>query len=435
MLDDNIQPATIVYSKGKITSVIKGKPDITNIPVRDVGNSLIMPGLIDPHVHINEPGRTEWEGFETATRSAAAGGITTLMDMPLNSFPVTTTKAAFFKKIKATKKKLLVNCGFLGGLIPQNSPLQDEFLQCGIWGIKAFLTHSGIDEFPNVTSSDLRKALKKIADNGMTLLVHCEIAGRIKKNTIPENKYSSHLNSRPDSWELNAIRLMVKLCEEYRCRIHIVHLSSANALPVIRQAKEKGLPLTVETCPHYLCFGAEDIPDGDTRFKCAPPIRGWKNNERLWDALKEGLIDFIASDHSPAPPELKCLDTGNFKNAWGGITGLQTSLPAVWTEANRRGFSVTDVAKWMSKNPASFLGLGNSKGQIKTGFDADFVVWEPETKFVLEEKALFYKHKISPYCGKKLKGVVTNTIVGGQEVYCKGKFAKPKDGRLIVRVS
>ncbi len=288
------------------------------IPYESVGNKVIMPGVIDAHVHINEPGRTEWEGFETATKAAAAGGITTLIEMPLNASPVTTTAAALKLKLEAAKGKLHVNCGFYGGVIPSNIDDLDELLNAGVFGIKAFLTHSGIDEFPNVTEADLRKALPILKTHDATLLVHCELeaagvgvrtmhasSSPAQHSSPDERSYANYLASRPPEWETDAIALMIRLSEEFDVHVHIVHVSAAEALPLIRDAKKRGLRITAETCPHYLVFCAEDIPDGATEYKCAPPIRERANNELLWEALKDGTLDFVASDHSPAPPDMK----------------------------------------------------------------------------------------------------------------------------------
>ncbi len=337
-LDGHLQPATVFVKNGRIHSIEKGKVEPSDCPFEDVGNAVLMPGLTDPHVHINEPGRTDWEGFDTATKAAAAGGITLLVDMPLNSSPVTTTVQNFQQKLTATQGKLHVNCGFWGGIVPANAGDMESLLASGVLGIKAFLTHSGIDEFPNVTEADLRKGMGAIAESGLPLLVHCELETASAVSIANSANYKNYLASRPKAWENAAVDLMISLCRESNCRVHIVHLSSAEALPSIIGARAEGLPLTVETCPQYLYFNAEHIPDADTRFKCAPPIRERENNERLWQALADGHIDFIATDHSPAPPELKLLESGNLMKAWGGISSLQFLLPIVWTAAEAAEF-------------------------------------------------------------------------------------------------
>ncbi len=433
-IDKSFQPATVFIKNGKISHLQAGKPDGLASPIIDAGTDVVMPGLIDPHVHINEPGRTDWEGFETATKAAAAGGITSLVDMPLNSSPVTTNQDAFLKKTKSSKNKLHVNCGFWGGIVPENSDNLEGLLESGILGIKAFLVDSGLDEFPNVAESDLRKGLPSIAKKGLPLLVHCELEqanedGLLLKK-LPQS-YAAWLLSRPKEWENRAIEMIIKLCREFHCRTHIVHLSSATALPMIEAARAEGLPLTVETCPHYLFFHSEDIPDADTRFKCAPPIREKANNEQLWNALESGLIDFIASDHSPAPPSLKHLETGDFEKAWGGIASLQFLLPLVWTAAKKRGVGLENMANWLTARPAKFLGFHQKKGKIAPGYDADLVIWNPEANFVVEEKTIEHRHKITPYLGQKLFGQVKQTYVGGFKVFEEGVFKNLNKGEFL----
>lgn len=431
-----LRPATIFVDRAKIVSVAAGREYREDFPLADFGDLVIMPGLIDAHVHINEPGRTEWEGFATATQAAAAGGICTLVDMPLNSSPVTTTPQAFSTKIAATEGQLHVNCGFWGGVIPDNASELKTLLATGVLGIKAFLTHSGIDDFPNVTEADLHQALPIIkAENGV-LLVHCELdQPHPAQQLLEENprSYTAYLQSRPKNWEDEAIALMIRLCETYEVPIHIVHLSSDNALAMIRNAKAKGLPLTVETCPQYLYFSAEQIPDGATAFKCAPPIREAANNQQLWQALQDRAIDFISTDHSPAPPALKALDSGNFKTAWGGIASLQFSLPVMWTKARAEGASVLDIYDWMSARVAQFLHLEKRKGKIAVGYDADLVVWNPEASFVVEEEHIFHRHKVTPYLEEELYGLVQATYVNGHKVFENGAMVNPNCGELILK--
>ncbi|MBX2973256.1 MAG: allantoinase AllB, partial [Flavobacteriales bacterium] len=354
--------ATLILADGKIQDVLPGRVERTGIPFESFGDKVIMPGVIDAHVHINEPGRTEWEGFEAATKAAAAGGITTLIEMPLNASPVTTTAEALRIKLEAAKGKLRVNCGFYGGVIPSNIDDLEGLLNAGVFGIKAFLTHSGIDEFPNVTEADLRKALPILKRHGAKLLVHCELEGPVVTPALSRSRenvrsYANYLASRPSKWETDAIALMIRLSEEFDVHVHIVHVSAAEALPLIRDAKKRGLRITAETCPHYLVFCAEEIPDGATEFKCAPPIRERANNELLWEALKDGTLDFVTTDHSPAPPDIKEQESGDFMKAWGGIAGLQFLLPAFWTGAKERGFSLEEVVRLLCTNPAEFLGL------------------------------------------------------------------------------
>lgn len=430
------QDATLLIKDGIILEIVAGKINPSDFPIEDVGDFVIMPGIIDSHVHVNEPGRTEWEGFETITKAAIAGGITTLVDMPLNASPVTTSAKALQEKIRSTEGKLYCNCGFWGGIVPDNLDKLEELIQAGVLGIKTFLTHSGIDDFPNVTVSDLKTGMQIIAKYNVPLLAHAELdemhpgISVFEKN--PTN-YQAYLDSRPKIWEDKAVELMIGLCEEYNCKVHIVHLSSASSIEQIKIAKDKGLPLTVETCPQYLYFCAEEIPDGNTLFKCAPPIRERENNEKLWEAIKDGTIDFIVTDHSPATPELKKVESGNLKEAWGGIASIQFSLPIIWTAAKKRGLNVNEIATLMSSAIAQFIGYGNTKGQIKKGYDADIVVWDPEQKFTVKKEDIQYRHKISPYIGEELFGVVKQTYVGGKKVYENGNFISLPQGKILLK--
>ena len=431
-----LQEATIVVNGKKIESLKVGRQKSEVVTVEDLGNNVIMPGLIDSHVHINEPGRTDWEGFNTATRAAAAGGITTLVDMPLNSSPVTTDVMSLQLKVDAAKKSLHVNCGFYGGVIPTNLSDLPGLLEAGVMGIKAFLTHSGIDDFPNVTEEHLRKALPLLKKFGVTLLVHAELdEPHPDQKFIEENptSYSAYLRSRPKSWEDKAINMLIRLCEEYQTRIHIVHLSSANSIAPIKAAIKKGLPISVETCPHYLVFHAEEIKDKQTQFKCAPPIREKQNNEQLWKAVRDKVISFIVTDHSPSLPEMKELKSGSFKKAWGGIAGLQFSLPAFWTHARQHGFTIEGVAMLMSSNVAKFLDLEKTKGKLGAGYDADLVVWNPEKEFVVTRDIIQHKHKLTPYEGLKLSGVVERTYVNGSLIFENGDFHALHKGVVIRR--
>jgi len=421
---NGVVDATVVIKNGLIEQVVPGF--IEN--ALDVGDKVLMPGIVDPHVHINEPGRTEWEGFDTAARAAMAGGITTLVDMPLNSSPVTTTVKAFDEKLESSRNKLHVNCGFWGGVIPGNETEIEPLIEKGVLGFKAFLIHSGIDEFPNVKEQDLRKVMPIVAKHNLPLLVHCELTEGSQKTiqhstyNIHLTSYKRHLASRPRKWEDDAIALMIRLCEEFNCHVHVVHLSSSNSIDQIVKAKQKGLPLTVETSQHYLYFTAEQIGDGQTQFKCAPPIREKENNEKLWQALKDGVIDFVATDHSPSTPDLKQLQTGDFTKAWGGIASLQLALPVLWTAAKRHDCSIADVAKWLCENSSTLPGLENSKGKILKGHDADLVVWDPEQKFVVTENIIRHKHKITPYLSEELYGVVQQTWLSGKKVFDSGKM-------------
>jgi allantoinase len=421
----------LIIENGIILDILPAVPE-GDLFIHDAGNHVIMPGIIDPHVHINEPGRTSWEGFDTATRAAMAGGVTSMIEMPLNASPVTTDVTAFDMKLAAAKNKLHVNCGFWGGIIPGNEKEIEPLVEKGVFGFKAFLTHSGIDEFPNVCEDDLRKVMPLLAKHNVPLLVHCEIDDTLQQDVKDPRSYHQYLLSRPDHWEVNAVALMARLCEEFNCRTHIVHLSSANSLPIIRQAKEKGLPLTAETAQHYLYFNAESIPDGRTEFKCAPPIRSKKNNDLLWEALKEGVIDFVATDHSPAPPEMKQIQSGNLSLAWGGISSIQFSLPALWSAAQRHNCTIIDIAEWLCEKPALLPSL-NNKGLIKKGYDADLVAWDPDKRVTIQPAAILHRHPITPYNGESLTGWPVTTWLGGEKIYEDGKLIKFNQGMVLLR--
>jgi allantoinase len=400
--------------------------------VTDAGDDVVMPGIIDPHVHINEPGRTEWEGFDTATRAAAAGGITTLIDMPLNSAPCTTSAQHLEIKKQSAKNQLHVNCGFWGGVIPGNEKQQEEMLKNGVFGFKAFLTHSGIDDFPKSGLKELLHALEILKKYNRPLLAHCELEETFYTDDLKAypKSYKAYLQSRPDEWEVNAVRMLIDLCREKKSKAHIVHLSSAKSLQFIRDAKTEGLPLTVETAPHYIYFNAEEIKDGHTEYKCAPPIRTAANNNELWNGLRNGLIDFIATDHSPAPPEMKEIQSGDFSKAWGGIASLQFSLPAVWTAMRKRNIALKHIIHWMCDKPAAFLNL-TGKGKIEKGADADFVIWNPEEKFIVNAKMIQHKHKVTPYLNNELYGVVKQTYLKGRKVFDNGMFHELQCGEML----
>lgn len=436
LFNGKLQEASILTKDGIIEDVILGRNEVSEYEFADYNDLVVFPGVIDAHIHINEPGRTDWEGFDSATKAAAAGGITTLIDMPLNSSPVTIDKLSFEQKIEASQGKRHVHCGFWGGLVPKNASDLSEILKTGVLGLKAFLTHSGIDEFPNVTDEDLREAMPQIAEAKIPLLAHCEID---RPNEIvhlhqkhPKN-FKHFVNARPTAWENEAVHLMINLCRKYNCPVHIVHLSSAEVLPDIKQAKEEGLPLTVETCPHYLFFEADTIPDGATQFKCTPPIRNRANNEQLWQAVESGLIDFIASDHSPAPADLKEAESGNLFNAWGGIIGGQLLLSASWAKAKSRGIELPQLAKWLCEKPAQFISYQNSKGKIKKGFDADLVIWNPATSYTVKQELLFHKHTFSPYIGEELFGKIEATYCKGNIVFLNGEFKQMGKGELLFK--
>ncbi|MBJ6108336.1 allantoinase AllB [Hymenobacter sp. BT523] len=434
VVPDGVRAATILLENGRISALLAHDADVAGAELLDVGTHAVLPGVIDPHVHINEPGRTDWEGFDTATKAALAGGLTTLVDMPLNSAPVTTSVANLEIKRAATQGQLHCNVGFWGGVVPGNAAEIEPLIAAGVLGFKAFLTHSGIDDFPNATEADLRRVMPVLARHGLPLLVHCELSednDEWKKND--HRSYPNYLASRPKKWEDEAIAMMIRLCEETGCWVHIVHLSSANSIAPIAAAKARGLPLTVETGQHYLYFNAEDIQDGQTQFKCAPPIREKANNDQLWAALQRGVIDFVATDHSPAPPDLKQLASGDFTTAWGGIASLQFALPVLWTAARQRGASLNDLAKWLSANPAKLAGQHQRKGQITVGFDADLVVLDPEKTFEVTAELIRHKHKVSPYICQELAGVVELTFLAGEQVYQRPNALRLNHGNFLTR--
>ncbi|HEX8844369.1 MAG TPA: allantoinase AllB [Pyrinomonadaceae bacterium] len=400
--------------------------------------SVVMPGLVDTHVHINEPGRTDWEGFETATRAAAAGGVTMIIEMPLNSIPPTTTLANFQAKLRAAEGKCSVDVGFWGGVVPGNTRELAGLYDAGVAGFKCFLVHSGVDEFPNVTEADLREAMPELARLGAVLIVHAEVPGPIDRalegeGDLDARKYSTFLKSRPREAEDRAVELMVRLCRETGARVHIVHHSSADALPVLRRARAEGLPLTVETCPHYLSFAAEDIADGATEFKCCPPVRERENREELWGALDEGLIEMVVSDHSPCPPGMKALGSGNFLEAWGGISSLQLRLPVMWTLGSERGYTINHLAEWLCSAPARLVGLERRKGAIAAGYDADLVIWNPDASFRVEPAMIHHRHKLTPYAGQTLSGVVEKSFLRGRKIYDDGWFAEKPAGHFLLK--
>jgi allantoinase len=431
---DGIRPAAVLVEGGQIQSVVPPGGVPVGVEVHDFAHAAILPGLVDSHVHINEPGRADWEGFETATRAAAAGGYTLLVDMPLNCLPATSSVLGLELKRAAARGKCRVDWAAWGGVVSDNQSQIAALAEAGVLGFKCFLVHPGIDGFTMVTEQQLGAVLPHVALTGLPLLVHAELPGPIDKagETLVHadwRRYATYLQSRPDEAELSAIRLLLSLCRQYKFRLHIVHLSTSQALGEWRGARSELLPVSIETCPHYLHLASEAIADKATLHKCAPPIRSRENREQLWQGLREGIIDLIATDHSPCPPEMKRLADGDFKAAWGGISSLSVALPVIWTEASRRGFSLQDVARWMAEGPARLAGCHLRKGRIAPGYDADLVVFDPSREFVVNEGRLHYRHPVSPYLGENLRGVVKATYLRGSPVFADGEFPGVPIGR------
>jgi allantoinase len=441
---EGVRPAAIHVRGGKIDRVTRFEEAPSGGQIIEAGTAVVMPGVVDTHVHVDEPGRTEWEGFETATRAAAAGGVTTIVDMPLNSIPATTTRKALMEKVAAAEGKCHVDVGFWGGIVPENAretPVLAGLLADGVLGFKAFLCPSGVDEFGAVGEAELRAAMLDLARRGAVLMVHAELPGPLLAaagvwddlEPAELRQYSLWLRSRPQEAEVEAIELMIGLVRATGCRVHIAHLSTPAALPALQEARAGGLPITVETCPHYLTFCAEEIPEGGVAFKCAPPIRTRADREALWEALRAGQIDLVASDHSPCTPELKQIESGDFRSAWGGVSSLQVALPALWTGARERGFALTDLAGWLCSGPAQLAGIAHRKGAIAPGRDGDLVIWEPEMRLTVNPADLQHRHPITPYGGRTLFGVIRTTLLRGETVYHQGAFLNRPTGRPILR--
>lgn len=414
VVDGVERPASVGVLDGRIAVVAALDTDLSAdmVVVLD-DDEVLVPGLVDTHVHVNEPGRTEWEGFASATRAAAAGGVTTIIDMPLNSVPPTTTVAGLDAKRAVARDQVVVDVGFWGGAVPGNTPDLEPLHDAGVFGFKCFLLHSGVDEFPHLEPAELESAMRETARIGALMIVHAEDRQTIEDATPAEGtSYAGFLGSRPRAAENLAIAQVVEVARSTGSRAHVLHLSSAEALPTIRQARADGLALSVETCPHYLTFSAEEVPDGATEFKCCPPIREAGNRDELWAALADGTIDTVVTDHSPCTIDLKSRDTGDFGQAWGGVAGLQLGLAAVWSGARERGHDLTDVVRWMAQGPAAQVGL-RTKGRIAAGADADLAVFAPDDTFVVDAATLHHKNAVTAYAGRTLTGVVRQTWLRG----------------------
>ncbi len=441
VVDGAIRPAAIYIRDGVIERIADHGDVPAGAQLDDYGELAILPGIVDTHVHLNEPGRTEWEGFATATTAAAIGGVTTLVDMPLNSIPATTSREAFAAKRAAARGQVTVDVGFWGGVVPGNAGELAGMVADGVRGFKCFLVDSGVAEFGWVGERELRPAMGILASisgkqGKVPLLVHAEVAGPIDAATAQlatanPRAYATYLASRPPAAEEQAIQLVTGLCKETGARTHIVHHSAASALSMLQQARAQGLPLTAETCPHYLHFTAETIPDGATAFKCSPPIRDAANREALWKALADGVLDFVASDHSPCSPALKALEQGDYMTAWGGVSGLQLALSIVWSEARQRGHTLIDIAKWMSASPAKLAGLTGTKGAIAVGNHADLIAFDDAATFTVTPERVHHRHKVTPYTGETLHGVVQATYLRGTKVAEGGKTIATERGQLL----
>ena len=430
------RPGVLLVEGEKIRAICNPSEIPADAVVHDCGDNALLPGLVDTHVHINQPGRTEWEGFRTGTRAAAAGGYTTLVDMPLNCLPETTTVDALEQKRSAAQGECFIDWAPWGGAVADNQQHILPLARAGVLGFKCFLIYPGCDGFTMINQQQLEAALPFIAESRLPLLVHAELAGPIDAATqslsdADWSRYSTYLASRPDQAELEAIRLMIGLCRQYGFRLHIVHLSTALALDELLAARSEGLPVTVETCPHYLHFAAEEITGGATLLKCAPPIRSKENQQQLWSGLREGIIDMIVTDHSPCPPAMKSEESGRFDLAWGGIASLSVALSVIHTECSQRGFTLDDIVRWMSSAPAALAGLSHRAGALAAGRDANFIIFDSDAECTVTPDRLHYRHAISPYLNQTLRGTVIATYIRGEAVYREGTFAQTPSGREV----
>lgn len=437
VLPDGVRAASLRVRDGRILSI---GPWDQSPATDDLGDLALMAGVVDTHVHIDDPGRAEWEGFESATRAALVGGVTTLVDMPLNSIPATTRHESVRAKLLVMARRIAVDVGLWGGVIPGNAAEIAGLAAAGVLGFKCFLSPSGVDEFPHVSDADLERAWPALLESGLPLLVHAEDPAVIEQadprrapRAVDPRQYAEWLASRPAAAEVRAIERLVALVERTPLRVHVVHVSSAAALAVLARAKAAGLPITAETCPHYLTFDASQIDDGATAFKCAPPIRTTEDREALWTALADGTLDLVASDHSPCPPALKRPESGDFFAAWGGIASLELTLPVVWTGARARGHDLAAVSKWLSAAPAALAGLERHKGALKPGLDADFIAFDPDSTWAVHERRLHQRHPVTPYHGVTLRGRVRGTWLRGERIGDGETVLAEKSGRWLHR--
>lgn len=434
---DGVRPASVVVHEGKIQRVASWDDTAhPNSDVQDVGDLFLLPGLVDTHVHINDPGRSDWEGFATATAAAAAGGVTTLMDMPLNSVPATNNPNALDRKRRAAEGRCHVDVGFLGGVVPGNFGQLQALWNAGVFGFKCFLAPSGVTEFQHVTAADLDKALPVLNKLDAVLMAHCELPERlVTRNPLPVTRhYADYEASRPVAAETEAVKLLMDLTRKHGARSHVVHVSAAETIALLKQARDDGVALTGESCPHYLGLRAEEIPDGATEFKCAPPIRGKANQDGLWQGFVDGVLSMIVSDHSPCPPSAKRKDTGDFFAAWGGIASLELGLAVVVTELRHRSIAPDQLALWMAQAPAELVGVDDRKGAIKQGCDADFAILDPFATWTVDQATLQQRHKLTPYHGRELVGRVQATYLRGKLIFAEGRMVGGPTGQLLSRV-
>lgn len=422
VIDGDVRPATIEIAEGRIVSIGSG-----SVADHDFGSLVVMPGLVDSHVHVNDPGRSDWEGFASATRAAAAGGSTTIVDMPLNSIPPTTSLENLASKRRAAGGQMAVDVAFWGGIVPGSAVNVPSLVQAGVCGFKAFLVDSGVPEFPPLSEDQLEAAMSAVAGRGVPVLIHAEDPGHLLEPDGDPTSYPTYLTTRPVEAETAAVETVARIAAETGAAGHILHVSSG---PGAQLLVERGI--TGETCPHYLTFAAEEIPDRATQYKCAPPIRGGEHREALWDALGEGVLGMVVSDHSPAPDSLKEVGAGDFIEAWGGISGLQLRLQATWTGASARGYQLTDLAEWLSAAPARLAGIFDRKGSIEVGKDADFVVWDPDAITEVRGDLLQHRHSLTPYEGMTLRGGVVLTMLRGEQIFLDGEV-RTSHGRMLRR--